>query len=77
MRQSFHEFAGCSIRLCPWAKEFYEQQRARNKKHHTAVRALAFKWMRILFACWKAGKPYDDALYAAQLQKHGSAFACA
>ena len=77
MRQSFHEFAGCSIRSCAWAKEFYEQQRARNKKHHTAVRALAFKWMRILFACWKTRKPYDDALYNAQLQKHGSAFACA
>ena len=32
------------------AKAFYDEQKKRNKKHHTAVRALAFKWMRILFA---------------------------
>jgi hypothetical protein len=77
MRQSFHEFAGCSIRCCAWAKAFYNQQRARNKQHHTAIRALAFKWMRILFACWKNRKQYDDALYTAQLQKNGSLLACA
>jgi transposase len=77
MRQTFHEFARCSIRSCAWAKAFYDQQRAREKKHHTAVRALAFKWQRIFFACWKNRRPYDDALYMAQLQKNGSAFACA
>ena len=47
----------------------------KNKGHHTAVRALAFKWMRILFACWKNRKPYDDAVHSARLQQHGLAFA--
>ena len=38
-----------------WVPEaFYDSQRARNKGHHTAVRALAYKWIRILYACWKS-----------------------
>ncbi len=77
LRQTFHELAGCSLPQCAWAKAFYDEQRRRNKRHHTAVRALAFKWIRILFACWKQRTPYDDALYHQALQKHGSAFACA
>jgi transposase len=77
LRQTFHEFANCSLARCAWAKAFYEEQRRRNKRHHTAVRALAFKWMRILFACWQHRTPYDDAFYNQALQKHGSTFACA
>ena len=75
LRQTFHEFAGCSLPFCAWAKAFYDEQRRRNKRHHTAVRALAFKWIRILFACWKNRTPYNDALYNQALQKNGSAFA--
>ena len=76
LRQSFHEFARCSLPQCAWAKAFYDDQRTKNKKHHTALRALAFKWIRILFACWKNRTPYDDTLYTAQLHRRGSAFAC-
>lgn len=75
LRQSFHEFAGCSLPHCAWAKAFYDAQRAKNKKHHTALRALAFKWIRILFACWKNRTPYKDTLYLDQLRRHGSALA--
>jgi transposase len=76
LRQSFHEFARCSLAQCAWAKAFYDQQRARNKHHHTALRALAFKWMRILFVCWQKRTPYNDSLYNQHLLKRGSPFAC-
>jgi transposase len=76
LRQSFHEFARCSIAQCSWAKAFYDDQIKKNKRHHTAVRALAFKWIRILFACWKHRTPYDDALYSRKLTLRGSAYAC-
>jgi len=33
LRQSFHEWAGHSIRFCPWARAFYQQQ-------HTAARDI-------------------------------------
>ena len=29
------------------------------------LRSLAFKWMRILFRCWKTRTPYDEATYLA------------
>jgi len=72
LRQSFHEWAGHSIRFCPWARAFYELQRGRGKGHHAAVRSLAFKWMRILFRCWQDHVAYDDNLYLARLAQRGS-----
>ena len=62
-RQTFHEWAYCSIHSCDWARDYYEQQRARGKAHHAAVRALAYKWIRIFFACWRDGVPYSEQRY--------------
>jgi transposase len=75
LRQSFHEFGQCSIRYCPWAQACYQAQRARGKGHHAAVRAVTFKWIRILFACWKQRTPYDPQRYFQALQTRGSAYA--
>jgi transposase len=75
LRQSFHEFAGHSVHFCDWAAAFYEQQRARGKGHHAAVRALSYKWIRILFRCWKTRQPYDPHLYLAALVQRVSPLA--
>ncbi len=72
LRQTFHEFAHHSLLRCDWAKAFYESQRAKNKRHHTAIRALAFKWIRILYHCWKTNTPYDETVYLAALQRRNS-----
>ena len=72
LRQSIHEFANCSIVHSFWAKAFYRQQRERGKSHHIAIRALAFKWIRIIFKCWKDKKPYSEVQYLKILQKKGS-----
>lgn len=63
LRQTFHEYAALSIHHCAWAKEFYNQQKARGKGRHAALRALAFKWIRILFRCWQERTPYDENIY--------------
>jgi len=73
--QTFHEFARCSIKCCDWARCYYELQRAKGKGHHASVRALAFKWIRILWRCWRDRRPYDDALYTAALRRSGSPLA--
>jgi transposase len=73
LRQTFHEWAACSIAQCEWAKDYYEQQKARGKQHHVAVRALAFKWMRILYRCWKDRQPYREEIYLASLAKRRTA----
>jgi transposase len=73
LRQTFHEWAWLSTRKSEWARAFYDQQRARNKSHHAAVRALAFKWLRIVFRLWKDHVPYDKARYTLALQKRQAA----
>jgi transposase len=72
MLQTFHEFANCAWRFCAWSKLYYQQQRARGNDHHAAIRALAYKWIRIMFRCWKDRTPYDDSLYVKSLTKRGS-----
>jgi transposase len=73
IRQSFHEYANESIRRSVWARAYYEQQRAKGKKHHTAIRSLAFKWIRIMHRCWKDRTPYNEMTYIRALQERGSA----
>jgi len=68
LRQTFHEFAGCSIVQSDWARACYDQMRKRGKSHHAALRALAFKWIRIMFSCWKNRTPYDEAVYCNSLK---------
>jgi transposase len=68
LRQTFHEWALHSVAYSEWAREYYEQQRAKGKRRNTAVRSLAFKWIRILFRCWKTRTPYDEALYRQSLE---------
>ncbi len=75
VKQTFHEFADQSIRFSPWARAYYDQQRARGNHHHAALRALAYKWIRILFRCWKERRPYDEATYIDALRRHGSPLA--
>lgn len=75
VRQTFHEFAQHSIRQSNWARAFYALQRARGKGHHAAVRALAFKWIRIIWRCWQDRTPYDDARYTRSLIQRGAALA--
>jgi transposase len=74
-RQTFHENASHVVRREGWAKTCYEQQRARKKGHHAAVRSVAIKLMRIYFSCWKHKQSYDPNLYEKALQKHGSPLA--
>lgn len=71
-RQSFHEYAKESVLWSRWAAAYYLQQRRKGCPHHTAVRALAFKWQRIIFRCWQNRKPYQDETYEAALRKNGS-----
>ncbi len=76
MRQTFHEYAGQSIRFCQWAKVYYDHQRKDCKSdHHAAVRSLAYRWIRILYRCWKNREPYNEAIFLAAQQRHNSPFA--
>ena len=72
LRQTFHEYALHSLTKSEWAKAYYRLQRDRHKSHQAAVRSLAYKWIRIIFRCWKDRKPYDEATFL-QSQRRRSA----
>jgi len=72
LRQTFVEWAAQTINKSYWAGEYYQQQRAKGCTHQAAVRSLAFKWIRILYRCWQAKKPYNETLYLKVLARRGS-----
>jgi transposase len=71
-KQTFHEYAGLSIKKSRWAKAYYELQLSRGKKPQMAKRALAFKWQRIIHRCWKDRVPYDESQYIDRLLETNS-----
>jgi hypothetical protein len=50
LRQTFHEWARHSIAYSPWAREYYEQQRAKGKRRNTAI----VRWLANGFASYFA-----------------------
>jgi transposase len=72
LRQSFVEWAAQTVNKSYWAGVYYQQQRDKGCNHQAAVRALAFKWIRILYRCWVTRTPYDEAKYLKALQERGS-----
>ncbi len=72
LRQTFVEWAGQSIRYSFWAKAYYRQQQSKGKPHNTIIRSLAFKWIRILFQCWKTRTPYSESVYLEALKSKSS-----
>jgi transposase len=72
LRQTFVEWAAQTINRSFWAGAYYRQQRAKGSSHQAAVRALAFKWIRILHRCWQTSTPYDETIYLNALRKRGS-----
>jgi transposase len=72
LHQSFIEYANESIRHSLWARAFYQMHKSAQKSHWVIIRALAYKWIRILFRCWQQCTPYDEIRYLKSLQKTGS-----
>ena len=75
MKQTFHEYAGLSLVKCKWAKANYDGMLQKGKSRQMARRALAYKWLRIIYRCWQNHEAYDDARYSARLIASGSPLA--
>ena len=72
LRHTCVEWAAASLRHAFWARLYYQQQRDKGKAQQAAVRALAFKWSRLLSRCWQERNPYDEATYLLALKHRGS-----
>jgi len=73
LRQTFHEFARCSTKFSAWAQAYLDMRRAAGTPYQVIIRALAFKWQRIITCCWQNRQPYDEQRYLQSLRARGSA----
>jgi transposase len=60
LRDAFQWWAYNSLRMSTWARDAYDQARARGQHHHRALRGLGSRWGRILWRCWQDGALYDE-----------------
>jgi transposase len=72
LRQTFVEWAGSTIPRSFWAGVYYQRQRAKGCSHQAALRALAYKWIRIVYRCWQTRTAYDESVYLNALKRRGS-----
>lgn len=74
-RQSLVEWAGQTVIFSAWARAYYEQKKAKGVGRNSALRSLAFKWVRIVWKCWRERRIYSEKEYLAQLEKRGAPIA--
>lgn len=63
------DWAFCSLRWSGWAREHYDDARARGKGHHAALRSLGVRWLTILWTCLDRGIPYNESLHQTNRQR--------
>jgi transposase len=64
LRSALTCFADNSRHASPWAAAVYLRARSRGCDHPHAVRVLARAWLRVLWRCWRDGKPYEPGSHA-------------
>jgi len=69
LRQTFVEWVNQSRWFSAWSQAFYQQQKRAGNTHQKAIRALTYKWGRILWRCWQDKTAYGEQKYLAALTK--------
>ena len=65
LNQAVQQWAFCSLQESRWAREFYDAQTARGKSHHSALRALANRWLEVLWHCIRRRVTYRESVHVA------------
>ncbi len=69
LRYVIDHVAFLSLHSSVWARAYYDQQRARGHSHRQALRALAAKWLKIIFVMWERQVPYDEQYHLATMTR--------
>lgn len=72
-RNIVDQMAFSSLNRSLWAKNYYNQQRKNGKSHHSALRSLANKWLKIIHRLWITNTTYDEDYHLAQIAKRALA----
>jgi transposase len=57
------QWAFCSLRQSPWARQFYDAKIASGKSHHNALRSLGNRWLEVLWHCLHKGVTYNETIH--------------
>jgi Transposase len=69
LRYASYWFSFNSLNRCEWANKYYRDQRRKGHSHPRALRALAAKWLKIIFVMWRDHKPYDENYHLANIAR--------
>ena len=69
LRYALDRFAFNSLQRSAWASAYYQQQRARGHRRNYALRALAAKWLKIIFVIWSRHVPYIEERHLATINR--------
>jgi hypothetical protein len=69
LRDAVHQFARQSLTTSEWARAYYDRCRQRGHRHHHALRALAAKWLKIIFVLWSRQVAYDETHHLATMAR--------
>jgi transposase len=69
-RTIMRQWAFTSLKYCEWAKLLYRAKRKEGKKHELALRIVAHRWEKIIYAMWKHNNPYDETTFLASRANH-------
>ncbi len=69
LRLVIDQLAFLSLQRSKWARAYYDAQRARGHRHRHALRALAAKWLKIIFVMWQRQVPYNESPHLAMMAR--------
>jgi transposase len=69
LRQASIQWAFCSLTRSAWARDFYDRQRAAGKTHYKALRALANRWLGLLWHLLHNRALYNETIHQTNRSK--------
>jgi transposase len=70
LRKAFYDLAMNSKKKSAWARQYFDDQLARGHARPRANRALANRWVGIVWKLWQTGQPYAEHVHQANRQKN-------
>lgn len=71
LRKALDDFARQSVRHSAWARDYLAEQMQRGHSKARAYRALANRWLKIIWTLWQRGEQYDEARHLANRTHQG------
>jgi transposase len=65
IRKAVDDLARQSVKKCHWAQAYYDSQINRGHGSARAYRALANRWLSIVWKLWQTGQAYDEQVHLA------------